>query len=137
MALNYNMAAVDGVVITTAATVVTEPFVFVPGSVQSIALQSDFTYGSSGTTVKVYLQTSLDAGSKWVDIAAHAFATTSLNKVSAVRRAVARAEAVVTDGTLSDDTELDGLIGDRVRIKYVSVGTYATSTTLNVDLVLS
>ena len=136
MALDHNIPSVDGAVITTAATVVTAPFLFAPRSVQSIGFQSDFDYGSSGTAVKVYLQTSLDAGSKWTDIACHVFATADLRKVTAVSRFAARAEAVATDGTLADDTQLDGLIGDRLRIKYVSTGTYAGTSTLNVDLAL-
>jgi hypothetical protein len=35
------------------------------------------------------------------------------------------------DGALADDTAIDGLIGDRVRLKVVSTGTYAGSTVLS------
>ncbi len=135
---DHNLSLVSGgTAITAAETVVTAPYLFHPRSVRSAVLQSDFDYGANGTTVKVYLQTSLDGGDKWVDVAVHAFATTDLRKVSAVSRNVARAEVVATDGTLSDDTELDGVLGDRIRIKYIVVaGSAYTSTTLRVDVVL-
>jgi hypothetical protein len=36
------------------------------------------------------------------------------------------------DGALGDDTTVDGVLGDRLRAKVVSVGTYAGSTVLSV-----
>jgi len=132
---NNALPLVNAATITASATVTTEPLLFHPHSVGSIAVQSSLTYGSGGTTLKVYMQTSLDNGANWIDIAVHAFTTASSRKVSSVSRFAARAEAVATDGTLADDTELDGVIGDRIRVKYISTGTYAGSTTLSVHVV--
>lgn len=106
-----------------------------PPDVRAIALQATFAYGSGGTTAKVYVQTSLDDGATWIDIACLAFATTAAVKVAAVKAATARAVATPTDGTLADDTLLDGLIGDRVRVKVISSGTYAGASSIAVSAV--
>ena len=137
MALDYSIPILPVLTITGAlTTLVSNEHVFIPGSVSSISLQSDFTYGADGTNTKVWLQTSFDGGDKWTDIMCHAFTTSTSRKVSSVSRFAVGAEAVATDGSLADDSELDGRIGDRIRLKYTTTGTYASSTTLKVDVVL-
>jgi len=107
------------------------------GSTFSIAIQSKFLYGAGGTSVKAYVQTSLDAGSTWIDIASFAYTTSAATKVSCVKGSVAVAAALTpTDGTLTDNTILDGLIGDRIRVKWTSVGTYTGATSLAVSVVV-
>lgn len=124
--------------LTTAVTAaVTEPIGLDPQAVKSVGIQSTFDYGSGGTNLKVWLQTSFDAGVTWTDIACQAFTTADARKLSSVYRYAAGAEAVATDGALADDTELSGRIGDRIRLKYTSTGTYGGSTTLRVDGILS
>lgn len=101
-----------------------------------LLLQAAFVYGSGGTTAKAYVQTSLDGGATWIDIACFAFATASGTKVSALSMLVALAAAVTpTDGSIADNTILNGLLGDRLRVKYVTTGTYAGGTTLTVKAV--
>jgi hypothetical protein len=34
---------------------------------QSVALQANFVYGSGGTTVDAWVQTSIDGGNTWID----------------------------------------------------------------------
>lgn len=114
---------------------VSDAHTFFPDSVSTILMQSNFTYGSGGTTAKVWLQTSLDDGETWIDIIGHAFATANGRKVSAVERG-ARAEDVAVDGALADDSELGGVIGDRLRLKYTTTGTYDDDTTLKVSVIL-
>jgi hypothetical protein len=94
-----------------------------------LLMQAKFVYGSGGTSVKAYVQTSLDGGATWIDVASFAFTTASATKLSKVL-AVSSLTAVTvpTDGSLTDNTVLDGVIGDRLRVKYVVVGTYAAST---------
>lgn len=125
--------------ITTAGTVVgaVTPFAKLPhDAARYLAVQAVFTYGSGGTSAKAYVQTSLDGGTTWVDVASLAFTTATATKVSAVSTSVALAAGVApTDGTLTDNTILNGLVGDRVRVKLISVGTYAGSTTLVVTAV--
>ena len=124
--------------ITAAVTAVTtEPIGFSPRMVKNIEVQSTFDYGSGGTTLKIWVQTSLDAGVTWTDIMCHAFTTSDARKVSSVNRYLVGAEAVATDGALADDTELSGRIGDRIRLKYTSTGTYGGTSTIRVDAVLS
>lgn len=122
--------------ITTAVTGVVTPPLFLGmqrDAPRVLAVEGIFTYGSAGTTLKVWVQTSLDGGTTWIDIMCLAFTTASAKKVSAVRESIALAAATVpTDGALGDDSIVDGLLGDRIRLKYTSTGTYAGSTTIKV-----
>lgn len=96
------------------------------------ALQARFNQGSGGETVKVYLQTSLDQGSTPIDIACLTFTTSSARKVVNLSALTPKTTALApTDGTLSDDTCVDGVLGDRFRLKVISTGTYGGSTTLS------
>jgi hypothetical protein len=103
----------------------------------ALAVQFRFVFGSGGTSVKAYLQTSLDDGDTAVDIACVAFGnaaseTAALNLSSLTPKTT---QVTPSDGALADDTVVDGLIGDRFRVKIVVVGTYAGSTTLNVTAI--
>jgi hypothetical protein len=98
-----------------------------------LVMEAIFTYGSGGTSAKAWVQTSLDGGTTWVDIACFAFTTSTANKVATVSaRTPVTTVYAPTDGTLGDDTVKDGILGDRVRVKYTTVGTYADSTALKV-----
>ena len=99
----------------------------------ALALQLRFAYGSGGTSVKAYVQTSFDQGQTWVDIACATFAQVSATKIYNLSALTPKTTAVTpTDGALSDDTAVDGLIGDRLRVKVTSEGTYAGNTSLSV-----
>lgn len=98
----------------------------------ALAVSLRLSYGSSGTTIKAYLQTSLDQGTTAIDIACVAFATASEHQVLNLSALTPKTTLVTpTDGTLTDDTCVDGILGDRFRLKVVSVGTYAGSTVLS------
>ena len=102
----------------------------------SMAAQVRLAYGSGGTSIKVYLQTSLDQGTTAIDIACAAFTTASGVKALNFSALTPKTTAVTpTDGTLTDDTAVDGILGDRFRLKVVSVGTYAASTVLTAGIV--
>lgn len=104
--------------------------------VSGIVVQANFTYGSGGTTVDVYIQTTFDGGVTWTDIMTFAFTTASSRKILSVERASITADVVADDGALTDDTAVAGLIGDGLRAKVTTTGTYAGGTTLRVDAVL-
>ena len=110
----------------------------IPLGASVITIQSAFVRGSGGTSCDVFLQTSVDNGSTWIDIAQFAHTTTSVTKISSVRPYIAVAANITpTDGSLADNTILDGLIGDRLRVKTVVVGSYAGTSTLDVNLCIN
>lgn len=98
------------------------------------AVQARLAYGSGGGTVKLYLQTSLDQGNTAIDIACIVFGAAgevALLNFSALTPKTT--QVVPTDGAMTDDTAVDGILGDRLRCKVVSSGTvYGGSTTLSV-----
>ncbi|HEX3948216.1 MAG TPA: hypothetical protein VHW95_00030 [Steroidobacteraceae bacterium] len=101
---------------------------------RSICAQANFTYGSGGATVDAYLQTSVDGGNTWIDIAQFHFTTASarvafnLSSLTPVTT-----EYTVTDGALTANTAKDGLLGPLFQVKLASTGTYA-GTTLAIDV---
>lgn len=123
--------------ITTAQTASTKTAVTGIARGAKLALQCNFTYGSGGTNAKVYVQTSFDQGATWVDIACFSHTTSSLRRcANLVANTPLTTIYTATDGTLTDDTTKDGLIGDRLRVKFTSTGTYAGTTTMTVSAVL-
>jgi len=84
-----------------------------------------FLYGSGGTKTNVYLVTTLDQGQTWIDIANIAFTTSSATQM--VNLCATDKLTSVTAPTylaLSDNTTLDGILGDQLRAVVVSTGTY-------------
>jgi hypothetical protein len=99
----------------------------------SLTLQANFTYGSGGTSTDAWVQTSLDGGATWCDVAHFTFTTSSARSVTSVTSSKSFTQAAPTDGTLAAGTVNDGLFGPLWRVKYTTVGTYAGSTTLRID----
>ena len=97
------MAMLLNQTITTALTNAVSTAQQVQGQmgVESVTIQANFTYGSGGTTATTWVQTSLDGGLTWTDVANFAFTTSSL-------RAVA---------TLSALTEFSIAMADRARMR--------------------
>lgn len=103
----------------------------------SIALQATFTYGSGGTNATAYIQTTFDDGASWVDIASFQFTTSSATRLYNLVAETPKTTIVTpTDGSLTANTSVDGLIGTKLRTKYVTTGTYAGSTNLTVTAVV-
>ena len=122
--------------ITAAGTALGEAVEDLDG-VLSLAAQMRLAYGSGGSTIKVYLQTSLDQGNTWQDIACFTFTTASATKSRNLSALTPKAtDVAATDGALTDDTSVDGLLGDRFRVKVVSTGTYAGNTLLSCSAVV-
>lgn len=118
--------------IGAAGTVTTTPIRGI-GSAMYLLVLIKFLYGAGGTAVKAYIQTSLDGGTTWIDIMCFAFTTSAITKISKVSGEIALAANVTPgDGALTDNTILDGVIGDMLRVKYVSTGTYTGATSLAV-----
>jgi len=97
-------------------------------------VQAVFLYGAGGTTTNAYFQTSLDGGLTWIDIMNFSFTTAAATKVSATSIEVAPAAQAFapSDGGLTANTVVNGVMGDRFRLKYVTTGTYTGATSLAV-----
>lgn len=92
----------------------------------AVSLQCRLAMGTGGTTCKVYVQTSLDQGTTWIDIACAAFTTTGAVKVFNLSGLTPRTTPLVpSDGALADDTCVDGILGDRLRARLITSGTYS------------
>lgn len=110
---------------------------FIIGSARILMLEAQFVYVGGGTSADVYVQTSIDGGTTWFDVANFHFLTTTASKISAV---VAEPSTPFTAGTvpgtgaLAANTVLNGIIGDRIRALVTTVGTYTGATTLRVDV---
>ena len=103
-------------------------------SPRSLAVQAALTYGSGGTTIDAYLQTSLDGGATWIDIAQFHFTTSSARLVFNLSSLTAiTTQYTPTDGTLAANTAKDGILGPLFQVKLASAGTYA-NTTLRIDV---
>ena len=124
--------------ITAAITAVGQTAVIgLPGT-KELHLHANFTYGSGGTSADVWVQTSLDNGVTWVDVANFRFTTASGRKVSVVVSNPATpltAGTVPGSGALAANTVLNGILGDQFRALVTTVGTYAGGTTLALDMV--
>lgn len=98
----------------------------------NLSLVGNFVYGSSGTSVDAYVQTTLD-GSNWFDIANFHFTTSSAFKgfnLSSLTPVTTQASLVA--GSITANSAQDGIIGSLLRVGYKSSGTYAGSTTLTI-----
>lgn len=112
----------------------TQTGAWVTGLEGALALlaQLRLAWGSGGTTIRAYLQVSADQGVTAVDIACVLFgmaSETALLNFSALTPKTT--QVAPTDAALADDTAVDGMLSDRVRLKVVSTGTYAGSTVLS------
>lgn len=102
-----------------------------------MTLQLRLAYGSGGTSLKAYLQTGFDGSAGVdpvtpIDIACVVFGLVSEVAVLNFSALTPKLTQVVpTDATLTDDTAIDGILGDRFRIKAVAAGTYGGSTVLS------
>jgi hypothetical protein len=104
----------------------------------TMAIQANFAWGSGGTTALAWLQTSFDGGGSWVDVCAFNFAVAVLKQVVNVSSATPNATTAITptDGSYAGPNKcIDGVFGSMWRVKYVTTGTYAGSTTLRIDAI--
>ena len=100
----------------------------------NVTINCIFTHGSGGTSADAYIQTSLDGGTTWIDVAqCHALTTTFNALFNLSNEAAITSPATPTDGTLTDNTAVSGIIGNLWRVKYKSSGTYGGSTTFVVN----
>jgi hypothetical protein len=101
---------------------------------RSILCQGNFIYGSGGTSGTFWVQTSIDGGVTWCDVFSFGVLLANLRQAMNVVAITPKLTPItITDGSLAANTAVDALIGDLWRVKYTTVGTYAT-TTMSIDL---
>lgn len=103
--------------------------------VEAATIECQFMYGSGGTSAKVWVQTSLDLGQTWIDVACFAFTTANATKVINLSGLTPVTAAITpSDGAMADNTVQDGVMGSSWRAKLTTTGTYAnTSMSLRMD----
>lgn len=129
-----NIALLPLTTITTAVTGATGAVFAELDGMLALGVQAVFTYGSGGTTAKFWVQTSLDRGTTWTDIMSFSRTTSSSTKFHVVSVGIAvAADQSIQDASLAANTILNGVLGDRLRVKYSSTGTYGGGTTIKID----
>lgn len=102
--------------------------------VSSFTVQVKFGYGSGGGSGSYYLQTSLDQGNTWIDIAANNFTTASLTDLWNFRADASIGPVNPSDGSMTAGTKQDGVLGDRLRLKIITASTAYVNTTVAVRI---
>ncbi len=107
------------------------------GGAKYLICEAILVVAGGGTTAKAYVQTSVDQGATWFDIICFAFTTSTASKIAAVSADIAFAASAYVPltpgaGALADNTCLQGLLGDRFRVSYVTTGTFTGASTLAV-----
>src|SRR5688572_33372293 len=97
-----------------------------------MTLFANLVVAGGGTTAKAWVQTSLDGGLTWADIANFAFTTSSAKRAYNLTNVAVTSIATPTDGTLTDNTAVDGLLGTHFRVKLTTTGTYTGATTFKI-----
>lgn len=139
---NLGDVALSAINAATAATVVTsasdaqgttQAFIADLDGMLACSISANFNWGAGGTSVKVTIETSLDQGTTWTEVARIAFGAASEQNVINLSGLTPKTTPV-TPGTLSDDTCLDGIMGDRWRARIITVGTYTGNTSLSLRM---
>jgi hypothetical protein len=104
------------------------------GAPRNLTLEAELVYGGAGgTSVDAYVQTSLDGGASWIDIAEFHFTTSSANAVFNLNaQTPVTTQYTPTSGSLTANTAKDGILGPRFQILVNSTGTYGAGTMLAV-----
>lgn len=119
--------------ITAPVTGAVQPPVAGFGAPTSCTFEADFTYvAASGSTVVAYVQTSLDAGATWWDVAAFQFATSSGQLYQNCANSPVNQSVALGQQALTANTGINGFLGDRFRVVLVSSGTYGSGTAVTV-----
>ncbi len=96
-------------------------------------LVARFLYGSGGTTAVALIQTSLDGGTIWYDIARFDFTTASAIKYANLSGLTYKAAGALA--ALGSEGQNDGVLGPMVRAVITTTGTYAGGTLLDIRMV--
>ncbi len=133
-----NAATGGGAVVTSASDSqgVSQAYIEGLDGAKSVTISANFVYGSSGDTLKVAIETSLNQGATWIEVVRLAFAQASAEKVVNLS-GLTPVTTVYAPTTLSDDTVKDGILGQRWRARAIkgAGSAYAGNTSLAVRMV--
>lgn len=102
------------------------------GRVEALTLYASFVRAGGGTTATAWVQTSLDGGASWVDIANFAFTTSDANRAYNLTAAAVTAIATPGDAALADNTSVNGFLGSLYRVKLTTTGTYTGASSFKI-----
>jgi hypothetical protein len=102
------------------------------GGMLAASIAVNFATGTGGTSLKVMIETSLDQGQTWLEVARLAFALGGLKVVNL--SGLTPVATPVAGAALSDNTIQDGILGDRFRARILTVGTYTGNTSLSIRM---
>ena len=132
-----NAATGGGSVVTLAADAsgINQPYVEGLDGMKAATLSANFVYGSGGDTLKVAIETTLNQGATWIEIARLAFTTASAEKVVNLS-GLTPVTTVYAPATLSDDAVKDGVLGPRFRARIIkgAGSAYAGATSLSIRM---
>lgn len=127
--MNAGTYLLGDLTITGAGTTEVTPVRYLQGMLAAtVTLQ--FIHGTGGTAVRAYLQTTIDQGRTWIDIASRLFGVTSQYEAFNISKLEPVEGITPTDGSLTDDTTLQGILGDELRLLVRVTGTYGGQTML-------
>lgn len=136
--LKPDQRSFDVISVTGNATQTTAPQTRFDGAI-ALSVGVIFTCAGGGGTCDVYLQTSLDNGATWFDVANFHFTTSTATKLKNILKESVQSAAVTpTDGGMTSDGCQQGILGDQFRFKVISAGTaYSAGTTVKPYIVPS
>lgn len=91
----------------------------------------NFVAGSGGTNCAVVIETSINQGTTWIEVYRALFTTSNGNRVVNLS-ALTPVTSPYAPAALSNDTVKDGILGDRLRSKVTSTGTYTGNASVSV-----
>jgi len=127
----YTLAALS---ITTAQASSAQTAITDLDGMSAANLVAELLGGTGGTTVVALVQTTLDNGATWYDVARFDFNTADSPPAEGVKFCVVEAEsakAITAYAALAVEGVNDGLLGNQLRAVITSTGTY-TNTALAV-----
>jgi hypothetical protein len=95
---------------------------------KNLCIQYNFDYGSGGTSGDFHIETSLDGGTTWIEIALMVVTTADLREVFNLSSLTPLTTMYDAGTALSDDTAKDGILGNQFRANITTIGTYAATT---------
>lgn len=126
LAFNGSVRTLVSTGITTALSSQAQTAITSLDGVTAATIEANFQYGSGGTSTAVIVQTTLDGGTTWRDVARFDFTTSTDVRYATLSGLTPKSN--VAYAALGAAGVNDGLLGNQLRAVITSVGTYANTT---------